>query len=110
MLIKKMKKLFLLLLFFSSAISAEDRYETNVPDVYIKNFQCTNENVTFNVVNKTDKYVLNVYLNIFDETGDPIDKLENKYAESIAPQSGKSMWIPTSCKKIKKFGFSVRTN
>jgi len=101
----------LLTLLFTSGIFAEvDKYETNVPDVYIKNFQCTNENVTFNLVNKTDKYVLNVYLNIFDGTGDPIDKLENKYAESIAPQSGKSMWIPASCKKIKKFGFSVRTN
>lgn len=106
-----MKKIFLLsLLLLSSLAVAEDRYETNVPDVYIKNFQCTNGNATFNLVNKTDKYVLNVYLNIFDEAGDPIDKLENKYAESITPQSGKAMWISTNCQKIKKFGFSVRTN
>lgn len=100
----------LLTLLSSSAAFAEDRYETNVSDVYIKNFQCTNGNATFNLVNKTDKYVLNVYLNIFDAAGDPIDKLENKYAEGIAPQSGKAMWIVTNCKKINKFGFSVRTN
>lgn len=75
----------LLTLLSSSAAFAEDRYETNVSDVYIKNFQCTNGNATFNLVNKTDKYVLNVYLNIFDAAGDPIDKLENKYAEGIAP-------------------------
>ena len=105
-----MKKLLLILFLLSSIAFAEEIYETNVPDVYIKNFQCTNGSVTFNLVNKTDKHVLNVYLNIFDKAGDPIDKLENKYAESIAPQSGKSMWINTNCKKINKFGFSVRTN
>ena len=97
-------------LLFSPGIFAEEvRYETNVPDVYIKNFQCANGTVTFNLVNKTDKYVLNVYLNIFDATGDPIDKLENQYAKGVAPQSGKSMLIYANCKKIDKFGFSVRT-
>jgi hypothetical protein len=102
-----MKKLFLLSLLLSSAAFAEERYETNVPDIYIKNFECSNGNATFNLVNKSNKFVNHVYLNIFDDTGDPIDKLENQFADGIPSQSGKSMWIVTNCKKIKKFGFSV---
>jgi len=102
-----MKKLLLILFLFSSAAFAEDRYETNEPDIYIKNFECSSGIASFNLVNKSNKFVTHVYLNIFDDTGDPIDKLENQFAAGVPAQSGKSMLIVTTCKKIKKFGFSV---
>ena len=101
-----MKKLLLLLLFLSSAISAEEKYETNVPNVYIKNFQCINGYPKFNIVNKTDKTITQLSMHIFDSDGDPIDKrTRNLY---VTPQSGKEDGMGAmDCKNLKKIGFSV---
>jgi hypothetical protein len=104
-----MKKLFLLSLLFSSTALAEDRYETNVPDVYIKNFQCINGYPKFNIVNKTDKTITQLSMHIFDGDGDPIDKrTRNLY---VTPQSGKEDGMGAmDCKNLKKIGFSVIVN
>lgn len=112
-----MKKLLLLLLLFSASISAEDRYETNVPDVYIKNAECNKNSFTFNLVNKSDKAVRLISLHIFDKDGDPIDirtlgaGTNGVFAYdgsiNILPQTGKGLNIWVDCKTLKKIGFSV---
>jgi hypothetical protein len=97
----------LLTLLFTSGIFAEvDRYETNVANVYIKNFQCINGYSKFNIVNKTDKTITQLSMHIFDSDGDPIDKrTRNLY---VTPQSGKEDGMGAmDCKNLKKIGFSV---
>ena len=102
-----MKKLFLLsLLLLSSTALAEDRYETNVPDIYIKNFQCIDRYPKFNIVNKTDKTITQLSMHIFDSDGDPIDKRTRNLI--VTPQSGKEDGMGgMDCKNLKKIGFSV---
>ena len=97
----------LLTLLFTSGIFAEvDRYETNVPDIYIKNFQCIERGVKFNIVNKTDKTITQLSMHIFDSDGDPIDKHTRNLI--VTPQSGKEDGMGgMDCKNLKKIGFSV---
>jgi hypothetical protein len=112
-----MKILLLLLILFSSATLAEDKYETNVPDVYIKNAECNKNGFAFNLVNKSDKTVRLISLHIFDKDGDPIDIktlgagingiLAYDGSINIPPQTGKGLNIWLDCKALKKFGFSV---
>lgn len=107
----------ILILLFSKAASAEDIYETNVPDVYIKNAQCNGGGFAFNLVNKSDKTVKLISLHIFDKDGDPVDiktlgaGINNIVAYdgsiNIPPQTGKGLNIWVDCKTLKKFGFSV---
>ena len=105
------------LILFSSIVFAEDRYETNVPDVYIKNAECNKNSLAFNLVNKSDKTVKLISLHIFDKDGDPVDiktlgaGINNIVAYdgsiNIPPQTGKGLNIWVDCKTLKKFGFSV---
>ncbi len=107
-----MKKLLLLFLLFSTSISAEDRYETNVPDVYIKNLECINgKYFKFNLVNKSNNSIYSITLHIFDKDGDPIDTKKVFFApygnDFIPPQSGSARSVGVECSDLKKFGFSV---
>jgi hypothetical protein len=96
----------LLTLLLSSAAFAEERYETNVPDMYIKNFQCIDRYPKFNIVNKTDKTITQLSMHIFDSDGDPIDKRTRNLI--VTPQSGKEDGMGgMDCKNLKKIGFSV---
>ena len=104
--INVMKKLLPISLLFSSLVFAEDRYETNVPDIYIKNFQCIDRYPKFNIVNKTDKTITQLSMHIFDSDGDPIDKRTRNLI--VTPQSGKEDGMGgMDCKNLKKIGFSV---
>lgn len=101
-----------LILLFSSGIFAEDRYETNVPDVYIKNLECiSGRYFKFNLVNKSNRSIHSITLHIFDKDGDPIDtkKVYFKPYENdfIPPQSGSARTVDVQCSDLKKFGFSV---
>lgn len=100
------------LLLFSALIFAEDRYETNVPDVYIKNLECiSGKYFKFNLVNKSNKSIHSITLHIFDKDGDPIDtkKVYFKPYENdfIPPQSGSARTVSVECNDLKKFGFSI---
>lgn len=86
--------------------SSSNIIQTNHPDIYIKNAQCQiNDNLTFNVVNKSDKSVWRVNLTVYDPSGDPIDqaKFELKSSHAIRAQSGYagSMYI-RNCKTLEK--------
>ena len=106
-----MKKLFLLSLLLSSAAFAEERYETNVPDVYIKNLECiSGRYFQFNLVNKSNKSIYSITLHIFDKDGDPIDTKKvffKRHDDFIPPQSGSARTVSVECNDLKKFGFSV---
>ena len=107
-----MKKIFLLtLLLLSSEAFAEDRYETNVPDVYIKNLECVDgKYFKFNLVNKSNRSIYSITLHIFDKDGDPIDTKKvffKPYDDFIPPQSGSARTVSVECSDLKKFGFSV---
>ena len=110
---KKMIKLLpIFILLFSSIAFADDRYETNVPDVYIKNLECKSTWITFNLVNKSNKTIRSISLHIFDKDGDPIDIKTIGTdillpAINIPPQTGLAQSISVDCKNLKKFGFSV---
>jgi hypothetical protein len=104
-------KLLLASCFFlcSSLVAEESSYniiQTNHSDVYIKNAQCEdNYRLTFNVVNKSDKYVWRVNLTVYDPSGDPVDqgKLEFKYPNYIRAQSGYAGSIGIkNCKALEK--------
>jgi hypothetical protein len=106
-----MKKLFLISLLLSSAAFAEERYETNVPDVYIKNLECiSGRYFKFNLVNKSNRSIHSITLHIFDKDGDPIDTKKvffKPYDDFIPPQSGSARTVSVECSDLKKFGFSV---
>lgn len=104
------KFLSIFILLFSSIAFADDRYETNVPDVYIKNLECvSNFYLKFNVVNKSNQTIRLISLHIFDKDGDPIDikTIGRDYVFNIPPQTGLAQSISVDCKNLKKFGFSV---
>lgn len=104
------KFLSIFILLFSSIAFADDRYETNVPDVYIKNLECKyNTLLTFNLVNKSNQTIRSISLHIFDKDGDPIDikTIGRAYVINIPPQTGLAQSISVDCKNLKKFGFSV---
>jgi uncharacterized protein YxeA len=96
--------LILLLLVSTSAFSAE-RFDTNLPNVYVKNFSCSGSRATFNVVNKSNSWVTSVYINVFDADGDPIDKTE--ISSYIGPNSGKADSKILDCSKLSRIGFSA---
>jgi hypothetical protein len=100
-------------LLFSSLIFAQDKYETNVPDVYIKNLECVNgKYFKFNLVNKSNKSIYSISLHIFDNEGDPIDVKKAFFSkfpmEYIPPQTGSAKTVDVDCSNLKKFGFSVQ--
>lgn len=101
----------ILILLFSKAASAEDRYETNVPDVYIKNLECVSGRYfKFNLVNKSNMSIHSITLHIFDKDGDPIDTKKvffKPFDDFIPPQSGSARTVSVECSDLKKFGFSV---
>jgi hypothetical protein len=94
------------LLFFSVLAFSEDKYNTNNPEVFIKNFNCSGGKASFNVVNKSNRKIYFVYLNNFDNDGDPINKIY--ISGSIDPNSGKEDSAYTDCSKLKRIGFSVQ--
>ena len=101
-----------LILLSSSEIFAEDnRYETDVSDVYIKNLECINgKYFKFNLVNKSAKSITSITLHIFDNDGDPIDVKKaffSGYTDYIPPQTGSARSVSVDCSNLKKFGFSV---
>ena len=93
------------LLIFSTTAFSEDKYATNDPEVFIKNFICSGGKTTFNVVNKSQRYVYRVNLNLFDKDGDPINKIAIAYG--IDKASGREFSISLQCEKIQRIGFSV---
>lgn len=86
--------------------SSSNIIQTNHSDVYIKNAQCEdNYRLTFNVVNKSDKYVWRVNLTVYDPSGDPVDqgKLEFRYPNYIRAQSGYAGSIGIkNCRTLEK--------
>ena len=101
----------ILSLLLPSIIFSQDKYETNIPDVYIKNLECVDgKYFKFNVVNKSKNSISSMTLHIFDNEGDPIDVKKvffYPYNDYISPQSGSAREVSVNCKSLKKFGFSV---
>lgn len=95
----------IILLAFSSLAFSQDKFDTNFPDVYVKNFSCSAGKATFNVVNKSNKYINSVYINLFDNDGDPVDK--KFISGGISPNSGKADFQLLDCSKLSRIGFSV---
>lgn len=95
----------IILLAFSSLAFSEDKFVTNFPDVFIKNFSCSSGRATFNVVNKSNFYILDVYVNVFDKDGDPINKV--RISGGVAANSGKEDFHFLDCNKLSRIGFSV---
>ena len=104
-----MKALFIAFVFFISFNAvAEGDFATNSPEVFVKNFTCSGTRATFNVVNKSNKTITAVNINIFDSAGDPIDQ-KTIYDFYISPNSGKEVYKDyMNCSKIQRVGFSVR--
>lgn len=114
------KKLFFIVCFLiCSSLAAEESTDniikTNESDVYLKNVKCddTGSRLTFNVVNKSEKYVWQIHMTVFDPSGDPIaqEKVQLKYGYYIRPQSGYagSMFFK-NCKTLElthKLSFTV---
>jgi len=101
-----MKKIALIILLaFSSLAFSEDKFVTNFPDVFIKNFSCSSGKATFNVVNKSNRFITNVYLNVFDNDGDPVNKI--RISGGVSPNSGKEDFQWLDCSKLSRIGFSV---
>lgn len=104
-----MKKiaLFFTLSTFVIPVFAEAIFATNWPEVFVKNFTCSSGTAKFNVVNKSNKNIGSVTINIFDDAGDPIDQ-KTIYSLYIGPMSGKEVYKDyVDCSKIKKVGFSI---
>lgn len=103
-----MNKLVLILVFLLTPIvSFAETLQTNVPGVTVKNFQCANSRVTFNLVNKSDKILYTLYINIFDSENDPIDKIFIGL-DSLASNSGKEYSKNyVQCNKLSRIGITV---
>ncbi len=101
-----MRIIFLIALALISTMSySADIYQTNTPNVYIKNFSCSGVKLSFNVVNKSASHVSVLYLNVFDEDGDPIDK--KMISRNISSNSGKADTSYYDCNKLQRVGFST---
>ncbi|MDA9096942.1 hypothetical protein N9J50_01265 [Methylophilaceae bacterium] len=96
-----------IMVLFCSLSFAADKYLTDVPGVYIKNFKCKDNYMSGNLVNKSDKYIGNIYLNLFDEDGDPINRINISGAYATA-NSGRAFSQRFSCSTLYKIGFSTR--
>ena len=99
------KIILILLLFVSTSAFSEERLDTNLPNVFIKNFICSEGKATFNVVNKSNRLVTTVWINIFDADGDPVDK--KMISHYISPNSGKADSQVMECSKLSRIGFSA---
>lgn len=104
-----MHKIFLIVLLAISTLAfAEGDFATNSPEVFVKNFTCSGTKAVFNVVNKSNKTITAVNINIFDGAGDPIDQ-KTIYSLNIYPNSGKEVYYDyMNCSKIQRVGFSIR--
>jgi len=82
-----MKYLFFLILVMSNSIYAQT-YSTNMSEVTIKNFSCDSFTgfAEFNVVNKSSKQITIITIDIYDSSGDPINRA-NSFG-FLSPNSG----------------------
>ena len=102
-----MKKLILVVVFLlTPLVSLAETLQTNVPGVIVKNFQCSSNKVTFNLVNKSDKLLMSLYINIFDNENAPIDKISVDIGY-LAANSGKEYSKSVNCSKLTRVGITV---
>jgi hypothetical protein len=103
-----MNKLILILVFLlTPLVSLAETLQTNIEGVTVKNFQCTANRVSFNVVNKSDKNLSFLHINIFDSDNDPIDKIWIDLSY-LAPNSGKEYSKSfVQCNKFTRIGITV---
>ena len=106
-----MKKLILIFILIPNLLLSADKYQTNDPNVYIKNFQCPGSEAVFNLVNKSNSKIYKITLHIFDQDNDPINQVEKQltyYNEGpIDPNSGKQISLSVRCNSLNKIGFSI---
>ena len=103
-----MNKLVLILVFLlTPLVSLAETLQTNISGVTVKNFQCSGGNVTFNVVNKTNKFLYSLFINIFDNENDPIDKIFVNLS-TLAPNSGSEYTKSVNCNKLTRVGITVQ--
>ena len=103
-----MKKLILIFILIPNLLLSADKYQTNVPNVYIKNFQCSGSYVTFNLVNKSSQTIRNVDLVIFDSDGDPIDEKSPSFVYVEANSGKRISIVAPGCSNFNRVGFRVR--
>ncbi len=93
---------------------AEDIYETNIPNAYVKNVKCADGGyrVEFNIVNKSDTRIHTIQMIVQDSVGDPIDKASHSMKSYLEPQTGMSWgFYLKNCNatlKTHKLIFSVK--
>ena len=105
-----MKKVILIAVFLlTPLVSLAETLQTNVQGVTVKNFQCANNQLSFNVVNKSNKTLTYLNVNIFDSENDPIEKfwVDLHYLTS---NSGQRYTQSTNCSRLIRFGLTVDTN
>lgn len=103
-----MKKLLLLLFFIPSIVFANE-YSTNIPNVFIKNYQCKDGllGLSFNIVNKSSQSLLRLTVSFFDKDGDPVDNIFVPL--SLKPNSGQKYdgFSPMKCQEIDRITFEI---
>ena len=109
------KTLFAFCFLSSLAVWAEDIYETNIPNAYVKNVRCADSGgyrVEFNIVNKSDTRIHTIQMILQDPAGDPIDKASHSMKSYLEPQTGMSWgFYLKNCNailKTHKLIFSVK--
>ena len=97
------------LVVFCSLTFAAKKYTTDRDGVYIKNFKCESSSISGNLVNKSSLRVWNLYINIFDSDGDPIDKILIPNA-GADPNSGNSFYkaYATDCSNLYSIKFTTK--
>lgn len=102
-----MKRLILVVVFLlTPLVSLAETLQTNVPGVTVKNLQCSAGLVTLNVVNKSNKTLMGLYINIFDSENDPIDKISVDLGY-LGANSGKEYSKYVNCSKLTRVGITV---
>ena len=103
-----MKKVILIAVFLlTPLLSFAETLQTNVPGVTVKNLQCSGGYVTFNVVNKSNRTIGYLYINIFDSENDPIDKIGVNLL-GLESNSGKQYSQMANCNKLTRVGLTVQ--
>ena len=114
---KKLIIYFTLFLFLTSCATKishqiQQKLETNIENVYVKNFRCEDgETIKFNLVNNSEQSISIVELHIYDQDNDPIEKCVYKtplFGNPVAPYSGDEIGIYyCDCSLINNIGFKV---
>lgn len=103
-----MKKIILIIaLLTNPLIAMAVTLDTDMPGVVLKNFQCASNSASFNVVNKSDKTISYLYVNIFDSANDPVDRIYVFFG-SLPGGSGTEYKGKMDCSKLARIGITVQ--